>query len=99
MKLRNPVLLTGILVMFVVMLWTISGVIGELQSWSAIDQPAIAGKLIKCFVYGLVALAMALGVDIKQLLGPFASMVPFLQSPPQIVSDQKRAELNEKVGV
>lgn len=99
MKLRNPVLLTGILVMVIAMLWTMSGVLAELQSWSAIDQPAIAGKFLKCFVYGLVALAFALGIDLKTMLGPLAGLLPFLPSPPQTVSDETRAALNDKVGV
>lgn len=98
MKTRNTLLLTGILAMFIAMLWTMSGVLAELQSWSAIDQPAIAGKFLKCFAYGLMALACGIGIDVKSLLGPFASMLPFLQSP-QVVSDEKRAELNEKAGV
>ena len=100
MKLRNPILLTGILAMLIAIFWTMSGVLAELQSWSAIDQPAIAGKFLKCFAYGLFALALGLGIDIKPLLGPLAGMLPFLQAPaPQVVSDQKRAELNERVGV
>jgi hypothetical protein len=82
MKLRNPLLMSGVIAMLVAVLWTMSGVIGDLQSWSAIDQPAVAGKLIKCLVYGLLALAFGLGIDIKPLLGPVASMLPFMQATP-----------------
>jgi len=82
MKFRNPLLLSGVLAMIVAMLWTMSGVIAELQSWQAIDQPAIAAKFLKCFVYGIVALAFGIGIDIKPLLGPLAGMLPFLQVTP-----------------
>jgi hypothetical protein len=81
-KFRNPLLVSGVIAMLVAILWTSSGVIGELQSWDAIDQPAVAGKLMKCGVYGLIALACGLGIDIKPLLGPVAAMLPFMQATP-----------------
>ena len=73
---RNHLFGVACLVFLIVAGWYVSGVVGDLNSWNAWDQPAEVAKLIKAGVFGLVAFALALGIDLKSLLGPLGAFLP-----------------------
>lgn len=94
---KNSTVLVACLVFLIVAGWYGQQVVADLSSWNDWDKPAEVAKMWKGAIFGLVGFLCALGVDVKGLLGPFGAFLP--GGAPQIVSDQKRAELQDKVGV
>jgi hypothetical protein len=68
---KQSVFGTALLVGLIVFLWYFSSVVSDLNAWNAWDQPAEVAKMIKAGVFGLLAFAGAIGVDVKQI---FASV-------------------------
>lgn len=62
---------TALLVGAIVFLWYFSSVLSDLNTWNAWDQPAEVAKMVKAGVFGLLAFAGAIGVDVKALFGQF----------------------------
>lgn len=79
---QNKAFGTAFLIFLIVAGWYASSVIGDLNSWSAWDQPAEFAKLLKAVLFGLGAMAMALGIDLKSMLGPLGSFLPTGTTPP-----------------
>jgi hypothetical protein len=83
--------------------WYVSSVMADLSSYSDWDKPAEVAKVIKGGVYGGIGFLLALGVNVFDILRPVLAFVPgmnkFLPAAPETVSDEKRADLNSKVGV
>lgn len=76
---KQKVFGTAMLVGVIVFLWYASSVLADLNSWNAWDQPAEFAKMVKALVFGLMAFAAAIGVDVRELLGQF---VPGLGEKP-----------------
>lgn len=51
-----------------VFLWYFSAVLSDLNAWNAWDQPAEVAKMIKAGVFGLIAFASAMGMDVRKFL-------------------------------
>lgn len=92
MKSKNTVLASAALIGLIVFLYYFSGVLSDLNSWNAWDQPAEVSKMIKAAVFGLIAFAAGIGIDVKALVGQF---VPRFGAD-NVVSDQTRADLSAK---
>lgn len=76
-------ILTALLGFLIVAGWKVSAVLASLQSWAAWNQPKVAGDLLMAIVFGLVALALGLGLNVGSLLRGFG--VPL---PPQTEKDE-----------
>jgi hypothetical protein len=61
-------LATACLAALIVTLYKVSLVLGALNSWQAYDQPKVAGELMQAVVFGLVALALGLGLNVGTVL-------------------------------
>lgn len=70
---------TALLVGAIVFLWYFSSVLSDLNTWNAWDQPAEVAKMVKAGVFGLIAFAGAIGVDVKSL---FAQVTGGAVAPP-----------------
>lgn len=64
-------LATALLIAAIVSGWKVSAVLGTLQDWQGWNQPKLAADLLQALVYGLIALAAGLGLNIRTLLGGF----------------------------
>lgn len=79
-------LLSAALLAFIVAGWKASLVIGTLQGWEAWNQPKIAADLIQALIYGLIAFAAGIGVNVSTILKGFGISVgapPTPHSAPQ----------------
>lgn len=65
---KQNTLAMAVLVGFIVFLWYFSSVLTDLNSWNAWDQPAEVAKMIKAGVFGLIAFASAIGMDVRKFL-------------------------------
>jgi hypothetical protein len=79
---KNGSVLVACVVFLVVSGWYGSSVLSDLGSWNDWDKPAQVAKLWKAGIFGLVGFLLALGVDIRSLLGPFGSFLPGLPQTP-----------------
>ena len=68
---KQNVFATAFLVGLIVFLWYFSSVLSDLTTWNAWDQPAEVAKMLKAGVFGLIAFAGAIGVDVKALVAQF----------------------------
>lgn len=68
---RHRTLATACLASLIVTLYQVASVISTLNSWEGWNQPQIAGKLLMAAVFGLVALALGLGLNVASLLRGF----------------------------
>lgn len=73
---KNKSLLVACVVFLIVAGWYGSNVASDLGTWNDWDKPAQVAKLWKAIIFGLMAFLVALGVDIKSLLGPFGALLP-----------------------
>lgn len=73
---KNKSLLVACAVFLVVSGWYGSSVLSDLGSWNDWDKPAQIAKLWKAGIFGIVGFLLALGVDVKSLLGPFGQFLP-----------------------
>lgn len=95
---KNKSFLVAGLAFLLVSGWYGQSVLSDMQSFNDWDKPKEVAALWRAGLFGLAAAACAAGLDLRTLLGPFGSFLPGGSSQ-NVVSDQKRAELNEKVGV
>lgn len=91
------------IVFLVIAGWYGSSVLSDMTSYADWDKPAEAAKMIKGGVYGGIGFLLALGVNVFDILRPVLALVPgmdrFVPASPDTVSDEKRADLNQKAGV
>ena len=80
---KDKMLATAALVGLIVFLWYFSSVLADLNSWNAWDQPAEVSKMIKAAVFGLIAFAGGLGVDVKALFSQFMGGAVAPPEPPK----------------
>jgi hypothetical protein len=72
----NRSVAVAFLIFLIVAGWYGSNVVGDLSSFNDWDKPAEIAKMWKGAVFGLIAFLLALGVDVKSLLGPFGAFLP-----------------------
>lgn len=58
------------------LLWYLSSVVGDMQSFNDWDKPAEVAKLIKAFAAMVAAMLAALGVNVRDLIGSFTASTP-----------------------
>lgn len=69
-------LATALLCFLIVAGWKVSAVLATLQSWEGWNQPKVAGDLVMALVFGLIALAAGLGLNLGTLLRGFGLPIP-----------------------
>lgn len=84
--------LTVLVVGLLGFLWPLADVVGSLQDWNEWEQPKVAGQLIRCACFGLLAVAGALGINVPKLLGLGASR----EAPLGLMTSSERKQ-NENV--
>lgn len=91
------------IVFLVIAAWFGLPVLSDMASYADWDKPAEIAKLREALVFGGVGFLLSLGVNIFDIVRPVLSLVPgmdrFLPVAADTVSDEKRADLNQKAGV
>jgi hypothetical protein len=64
------------LVFLIVAGWYGQSIVADFSTWNDWDKPAEIAKMWKGAIFGMVAFLIALGVDVKSLLGPFGTFIP-----------------------
>lgn len=65
-----------VLVGLIGFLYPLAGVIQKITSWAVIWDPPAVGEIVQCIVFGLVAVAGAMGLDVPALIAGFRKDPP-----------------------